>query len=60
MWKPGDVIAWRGIYRERVWHAIPTIVVKDTPQEIVLSLIPGTNCMLEENYAKGKNNGKRR
>jgi protein associated with RNAse G/E len=60
MWKPGEVIAWRGIYRERVWHAIPTIVVKDTPQEIVLSLTPGTNCMLEENYAKGKNNGKRR
>lgn len=60
MWKPGDVIVWRGIYRERVWHAIPTTVVKDTPQEIVLFLMPGTNCMLEENYAKGKNNGKRR
>src|SRR3972149_6897552 len=21
MWQPGDVLAWRGIYRKRVWHA---------------------------------------
>jgi hypothetical protein len=20
-WQPGDVLAWRGIYRKRVWHA---------------------------------------
>jgi protein associated with RNAse G/E len=52
MWKPGEVIAWRGIFRERVWHAMPTIVVKDTPQEIVLALIPGAECMVEENYAR--------
>ena len=60
MWKPGEVIAWRGIYRGCVWHAMPTIVIKDTPQEIVLALMPGTDCMVEENYAKGKKNGKRR
>jgi protein associated with RNAse G/E len=61
MWKPGEVIAWRGIYRELVWHAMPTIVVKDTPQEIVLALIPGTVCMVEENYAKShKKSTKRR
>lgn len=39
---------------------MPTIVIKDTPQEIVLALMPGTDCMVEENYAKGKKNGKRR
>lgn len=60
MWKPGEVIAWRGIYRERVWHAIPMLVVKDTPQELVLALAPGTDCMVEENYAQKRKNGKRR
>jgi len=61
MWKPGDVILWRGIYRNRIWHAIPTIVVKDEPQEIALLILPGANCMVEENYAHGTGkNGKRR
>lgn len=60
MWKPGEVIAWRGIYRERVWHAIPTLVVKDTPQELILALTPGTDCMVEENYAQKRKSGKRR
>lgn len=60
MWRPGDIVTWRGIYRNRIWHAVPTFVVKDTLQELVLALTPGTDCMVEENYAKGKKNGKRR
>ncbi len=60
MWKPGDVIAWRGIFRNRLWHAMPMFVVKDTLQEVVLAVLPGTLCKVEENYNKGKNNGKRR
>jgi predicted RNA-binding protein associated with RNAse of E/G family len=60
MWNPGDVIAWRGIFRERIWHVQPTILVKDSPEEIALTLLPGTECIAEENYPKGKNNGKRR
>ncbi len=60
MWKPGDVIAWRGIFRGRVWHALPTIVVKDTPQQVILALTPGTVGMVEEDYAKNRKNGKRR
>lgn len=61
MWQPGDVIAWRGIYRERIWHVQPVLVVKDGPDEIVLTLLPGTECIAEEDYPKGKkNNGKRR
>lgn len=60
MWKAGDVIAWRGIYRDRIWHAMPTIIVKDSPQEIVLALAPGTDCMVEADYVNGKKNGKRR
>ena len=58
-WKPGDVIAWRGIYRNQVWHVQPTIVVKDSPEEIVLTLLPGAECMAEENYSRGKENSRR-
>jgi protein associated with RNAse G/E len=60
MWKPGDVVAWRGISNGRVWHVQPTIVVKDSPEEIVLTLLPGTECIADENYPRGKKNGKRR
>ena len=54
MWNPGDVIAHRGIYRNKVWSAIPTIVVRDTPQELVLILLPGAECLVEETDSKGK------
>jgi protein associated with RNAse G/E len=60
MWKPGDEIAWRGIYRNQVWHAIPTTVVKDTDQETVLFLSPGAQGMVEEGYTTGRKGGKRR
>ncbi|NJC95726.1 MAG: hypothetical protein C3F07_02000 [Anaerolineales bacterium] len=60
MWNPGDVIAWRGIYDDHVWHVQPTIVVRDTPEELVLTLLPGTECIADENYPKGKQNGRRR
>jgi predicted RNA-binding protein associated with RNAse of E/G family len=60
MWKAGDTVIWRGIFRNRVWHAVPSFVVKDTLQELVLAVIPGTNCMVEENYAKSHKDGKRR
>jgi protein associated with RNAse G/E len=60
MWKPGDVVSWRGIFDKRVWHVQPTIVVKDSPQELVLTLLPGTECIAEETYPKGKKNGNRR
>lgn len=59
-WKCGDIIAWRGIYRNRIWHVQPTILVKDSPEEIVLTLLPGTECIAEESYPKGKKNGRRR
>lgn len=60
MWKTGEVIAWREIYRERIWTAVSMVVVKDTPQEIILAVTPGSERMIEENYPKGKKNGKRR
>ena len=60
MWKPGDVVAWRGIFGRRVWHVQPTIVVKDSPQELVLTLLPGTECIAEETYLRGKKDSNRR
>ena len=60
MWKPGDLVVWRGIYRNRVWHAQTTFVVKDSPEEIVLALLPGAEGMADSDYAKGEKNGKRR
>ena len=60
MWAVGDVIAWRGIYRQRIWHCQPTILVKDSPEEIVLTLLPGTECLAEETYPNGKKKGNRR
>ena len=60
MWKLGEAVSWRGIYRERVWHAQTTIVVKDTSDEIVLALLPGTECIAPEGYLNGKASNKRR
>ena len=60
MWQPGDVISWRGIYRDRIWHAQTTLVVRDTPEEIVLALLPGTECVAPEGYLEGKQSSKRR
>lgn len=60
MWPPGDVVAWRGIYRGLPWHVMPTIVIRDAAHETVLALTPGTGCMVEEHYPKGRREGKRR
>jgi uncharacterized protein DUF402 len=60
LWKPGDIIAWRGVFRNRVWSVLTVIVVKDTREETVLTLLPGAECMTEKDNAKGKKNGHRR
>ena len=61
MWKPGDVIVWRGVFRDRVWHAQTTLVVRDTPDDqLVLALLPGTECVAPEGYLDGKKTSKRR
>ena len=55
MWKPNDVIAWRGIFKNRIWHAHSTIVVKDTLNESVLALLPGAECVTDEEYVRYMN-----
>ena len=59
MWQPGDVIAWRGIARNRPWHIQSVIVVSDTPDELVVAFLPGAEGVAEKDYTKGKKNGKR-
>jgi protein associated with RNAse G/E len=60
LWKPGDVVVWRGIYRNRIWYAVPTFVVKETSQEILGAILPGAICRVEEHYTPGIKSGKRR
>ena len=60
LWRPGDVIVWRGIFRTHIWHAVAMIAVKDSPEEMVLALLPGAERIAEKNYASGKKNGKGR
>ena len=60
MWNPGDVIAWRGIYRNKVWHSQTVVTVKDTPGEMALALLPGAECIAPEGYLNGKDVNKRR
>ena len=60
LWRSGDVIVWRGIYRYRVWHAQTVIVVKDTPEEMCVTLLPGAECVAPEGYLDGKDSTKRR
>src|SRR5687768_4583089 len=60
LWKSGDVIVWRGIYRNQVWHAQPVIVVEDAPEEMCVTLLPGTECVAPEGYLDGKDSAKRR
>jgi len=57
MWQSGDIIAWRGLFRGRIWHAMPTFVIKDTPQELVLATVPGAVCKVDKDY--GRKDGRR-
>lgn len=60
MWQPGDTVVWRGIYRNRVWHAQTVIVVEDSDEETLLALLPGTECVAPVDYVAGKKQGKQR
>ena len=60
VWKPGDIAVWRGIYRNRIWHAVPTIVVQESTRETVRVILPGAKCMVEGHYITGRKDSKRR
>jgi len=60
MWNSGDSVVIRGIFNGYVCHAQSVIVVKDTPQETALVLLPGAECVDLEGYLQGKQHSKRR
>jgi predicted RNA-binding protein associated with RNAse of E/G family len=43
-WKPGNTIALRGVLEESIVFAQACIVVRDSPEETVLLLLPGAEC----------------
>ena len=49
-WNPGEQIVLRGIYAERVWSARAVRIVKDTPSETILALLPGAQCFYPTGY----------
>lgn len=53
-WKPGEVVALRGIYNQRPWYIQAAVVVQDKPEEVALAILPGAECYAPEGYINGK------
>jgi hypothetical protein len=54
MWEPGEPVALRGIFAERVWYMQSALVIHDTPQEVALVVLPGAACSAPSEYIHGK------
>lgn len=54
LWKPGDPVALRGIYNQRVSYIQSAVVVQDRPDEVALVIRPGAECYAPEGYMSGK------
>jgi hypothetical protein len=52
LWSAGEVCALRGLVRGRLWTAQAALVVKDTPEEIALALLPGAQCFYPASYVR--------
>jgi len=59
LWKPGDIVALRGIYNQRAWYVQSAVVVQDEPQEVALAILPGAECFAPEGYINGKHGARR-
>lgn len=53
-WKPGDTVALRGIYNQRVSYMQSALVVQDDPNEVALAILPGAECAAPDDYINGK------
>ena len=53
-WKPGDPVALRGIYNDRVWYMQSALIVHDSPEEVALVVLPGAECSAPREYIHGK------
>ena len=50
MWKPGETVALRGVFKQRVWYLQSALVVQDSDAEIALAVLPGAECAAPEGY----------
>jgi len=53
-WMPGEPVALRGIYNNRVWYMQSALVVHDSPEEVALAILPGAECSAPREYIHGK------
>jgi hypothetical protein len=54
MWQPGEPALLHGLYAGRPCYAQSVIVVKDTPEEVALYLMPGAECAAPWGYIHQK------
>lgn len=54
MWKPGDHCALRGVHNDRVLYAQSVTVVRDSPAEVALLLLPGAHCKVPAGWQMGR------
>jgi protein associated with RNAse G/E len=50
LWREGDNVLLRGIYNDQVAYVESLRVVKDSPQETILSIWPGAECAAPRGY----------
>jgi protein associated with RNAse G/E len=48
LWQPGESCVKRGIVNNRVWIALSVYIIKDSPSETILLLLPGAQCAFPE------------
>lgn len=53
-WKPGEHVALRGIFGDRVSYIQSAVVVHDRHEEVALAILPGAECFAPEGYINGK------
>lgn len=58
MWNPGDLTTLRGMYENRIWSAHSAAVVKDSPHESIVVVMPGAECEATDGYLNGKHGDK--
>jgi hypothetical protein len=50
LWNEGESVLLRGVYDERPVYVQSARVVKDTPEETALLVLPGAECMVPNGY----------
>jgi hypothetical protein len=54
LFETGDHALYQGVYRNKVWYAQSMIVVKDSAEEVALTVYPGMECIAPRGYINGR------